>query len=77
MSMLVGLGALHLMTQASSFISFTSRSSSHLSALSCAAAAAAIIVARIMSGWAVCDQSQNYTLVQHGHAYLDFFPAGA
>ena len=76
-SLFVGLGALHAMTLASSFISTNPRAPSPLSTLACTAAAVSIVIARITSGWAICDQSDNYTLVQHGHAYLDYFPLGA
>jgi hypothetical protein len=75
-SLLVGLGALHVMTLMSSSFSLKPRSHSSQSTLSCAAVVAAVIAARIMLGWSACDQSNNFVFLQHGHAILDYLPKG-
>ncbi len=75
-SLFVGLGALHVMTLASSSFSRKPQSHSLQSTLSCAAVVAAIITARIMLGWSACDQSNNFVFMQHGHGILDYIPKG-
>ena len=75
-ALFVGLGVLHIMTLLCSCFSSRHSLSSSKSTLSFAAAAAAIIAARIYSAWSTCDQSDNRVFVQHGHAYLDNVPKG-
>ncbi len=75
-ALFVGLGALHVMSLACSCLASRHSLPVRKSTLSFAAAAAAIIGARICSAWSTCDQSDNRVFVEHGHAYLDHVPKG-
>jgi len=76
-ALFVGLGALHVMSLVCSCLASRHSLPVRKSILSFAAAAAAVIVARICSAWSTCDQSDNRVFVEHGHAYLDHVPKGS